>query len=253
MSNNVREKTPRWLPGFKEKPDTRIRLFCFPYAGGGAASFRSWQDAFRSDIQVLPVQLPGRGERLPEPGFKHLPDMIQALGPALLPYFDKPFAFFGHSMGALIAMELTRWLRRTGNPMPVQLFISARRAPQLPSKELPSYDLTESEFIERLRELNGTPPEVLDHPELMRLMIPLLRADFSVCETYQYQAEPPLNCPITVFGGLGDVEVPREKLDPWREHTTASFSLHMFPGNHFFIHSAQRDVLRLILETLPTQ
>jgi medium-chain acyl-[acyl-carrier-protein] hydrolase len=250
MSNNVREKRSLWLPGFKEKPDTRIRLFCFPYAGGSAANFRSWQDAFRSDIQVLPVQPPGRGERLPEPAFKHLPEMIQALGPALLPYFDKPFAFFGHSMGALISMELTRWLRRTGNPMPVQLFISARRAPQLSSTELPSYDLTESAFIERLRELNGTPPEVLDHPELMQLMIPLLRADFSVCETYQYQAEPPLNCPITVFGGLGDVEVPRESLEPWREHTTASFSLHMFPGNHFFIHSAQRDVLRLILETL---
>ena len=253
MSDKVREKTPRWLVGFKEKPETLVRLFCFPYAGGSAATFRAWPDAFPSHIQVLPVQLPGRGERLAEPGFKQLPDMIQTLGPALLPHFNKPFVFFGHSMGGLISLELTRWLRRTGNPMPVQLFISGRRAPQLPSEELPSFDLPEPEFIERLRELNGTPPEVLDHPELMQLMIPLLRADFSVCETYQYHAEPPLNCPITVFGGLGDVEVPREKLDPWREHTTASFSLHMLPGNHFFLHTAQRDVIRLIMEKLARQ
>ena len=250
MSGNVREKTPRWVVGFKEKPDTRIRLFCFPYAGGNAASYRSWQDALPTSVQVLPVQLPGRGERLSEPAFKHLPEMIQVLGPALLPYFNQPFVFFGHSMGALIVMELSRWLRRTGNPMPEQLFISGRRAPQLPSEELPSFDLTEPEFIERLRELNGTPPEVLDHPELMQLMIPLLRADFSVCETYQYQVEQPFNCPVTVFGGLEDVEIPREKLKPWHEHTTASFSLHMFPGNHFFIHAAQRDVIRLITQKL---
>lgn len=252
MSDNVREKTSRWLPGYKEKPDTSIRLFCFPYAGGNAASFRSWQDAFFRSIQLLPVQLPGRGERLSEPAFKHLPELIETLGPALLPYFDKPFTFFGHSMGALIAMELTRWLRRTGNPMPAHLFISGRRALHIPSEELPSHDLSEPEFIERLRELNGTPQEVLDHPELMQLMMPLLRADFSVCETYQYQAEPPLNCPMTVFGGLGDVDVPREKLEPWREHTTASFSLHMFPGNHFFIHSAQSDVIRIIAQKLAT-
>jgi medium-chain acyl-[acyl-carrier-protein] hydrolase len=248
--SNVREKTPRWLIGFKEKPDTLIRLFCFPYAGGSAANFRSWQDAFPSQFQALPVQLPGRGERLSQPAFKQLPDMIQALGPALLPYFDKPFVFFGHSMGGLISFELTRWLRRTGNPMPAQLFISGRQAPHVPNEELPSFDLPEPEFIEHLRELNGTPPEVLEHPELMQLLIPLLRADFSVSETYQYHAEPPLNCPITIFGGVGDVEVPREKLDPWRDHTTASFSLHMFPGDHFFIHTAQRDVIRVITEKL---
>ena len=110
--------------------------------------------------------------------------------------------------------------------------------------------LAEAEFIERLRELNGTPQEVLDHPELMQLMIPLLRADFSVCETYEYEVEPPLNCPITVFGGLGDIEVPREKLEPWRELTTSPFSLHIFPGDHFFIHSAQNEITRVVAQKL---
>jgi medium-chain acyl-[acyl-carrier-protein] hydrolase len=176
--------------------------------------------------------------------------MIEALGPALSPYLNKPFAFFGHSMGALILIEFTRWLRRTGGPMPVHLFVSGRRAPQVPDDTRPSYDLPEPEFIERLRELNGTPHAVLDHPELMQLMVPLLRADFGVCETYQYEREPPFDIPMTVFGGRDDVEVSREKLEPWREHTASSFSLHIFPGDHFFVHSAQNQVIRVIKEHL---
>ena len=254
MSRNVTEKSPtRWLPAFKERPDARLRLFCFPYAGGNAASFRGWADAFPRSIQVLAVQLPGRGERLSEPTFKDLPDMVQVLGPALSPYFNKPFAFCGHSMGALISFELTRWLRRTGGPMPVHLFVSGRRAPQLPDEEPVSYNLPEPEFIERLRKLNGTPQEVLNHPELMQLMAPLLRADFSVCETYQYENEPPLDIPITAFGGLEDFEVSRDKLEPWQAHTTASFSFHTFPGDHFFIHKSQNDIIRIVNKKLPVQ
>ena len=251
MSRDLREKSPtRWLPGFKENPDARLRLFCFPYAGGSAASFRGWPDAFPQSVQVSAVQLPGRGERVSEPAFKHLPEMVQALGPVLSPFLNKPFAFFGHSMGGLISLELTRWLRRTGGPMPVHLFIAGRRAPQLPEDEAPSHDLPEAEFIERLRQLNGTPQEVLDHPELMQLMVPMLRADFSVCETYQYKSEPPLNIPITVFGGRDDIDVSREKLEPWQAHTTGSFSFHTFPGDHFFIHSAQAQIIDVIRKSL---
>jgi medium-chain acyl-[acyl-carrier-protein] hydrolase len=251
MSGNVSDTSrTRWLPGFREKPEARLRMFCFPYAGGSAASFRGWPDAFPASIQVAAVQLPGRGERLSEPAFKHLPEMVQALGSALSPYLNKPFAFFGHSMGALILIELTRWLRRTGGPMPIHLFVSGRRAPQVPDDTAPTYDLPEAEFIDRLRQLNGTPQVVLDHPELMQLMVPLLRADFGVCETYQYDSEPPFDIPITVFGGRDDVEVSREKLEPWREHTTGSFSLHIFPGDHFFVHSAQNNIIRIIQERL---
>jgi medium-chain acyl-[acyl-carrier-protein] hydrolase len=195
------------------------------------------------------VQLPGRGERLSEPPFRYLNDAVEALAQALSPFFDKPFAFFGHSMGALIGLELSRWLRRERNLMPVHLFVSGRRAPQLPEKAR-TYDLPEPQFIARLRSLNGTPQGVLDHPELMQLMIPLLRADFSVCETYVYKIEPPLECPLTVFGGIGDVEVPREDLELWREHTTSVFSLQMFPGDHFFLHASQRGMLRIISQQL---
>lgn len=248
----MREKSEtRWLARSKEMPDAQLRLFCFPYAGGTAASFRLWQEALPRSIQLSAVQPPGRGDRLSEPPFRHLPEMIQALGPALLPFFNKPFAFFGHSMGALIIFELTRWLRSTDNPMPVHLFVSGRHAPHLPNDEPSIHDLPEPEFIERLRQLDGTPQEVLSHPELMQIMIPLLRADFSVCGTYEYQSEAPLNCPLTVFGGLEDVEVPREKLEPWRVHTSSSFSLQMFPGSHFFIHSAKDDLVRAISTKLP--
>jgi len=240
-----RSQTP-WLTNFKEKPDARFTLFCFPYAGGNASMFRLWQSELLREIQLASVQPPGRGDRLSEPAFKHLPEMVQELGPALLPFFNKPFAFFGHSMGALILFELTRWLRRAEKPMPTHLYVSGRPAPQLPDDEPPNRDLPEPQFIARLQELQGTPQEVLDHPELMQLMIPLLRADFSVCETYEYQDEAPLNCPITVFGGLGDIEVPREELEPWRVQTTSSFSLKMLAGDHFFVHSAKTDLIRVI-------
>jgi medium-chain acyl-[acyl-carrier-protein] hydrolase len=153
-------------------------------------------------------------------------------------------------MGGLIALELSRWLRREKKVMPIHLFISGKRAPQLRETEPPLYNLPDAEFISRLRRLNGTPQDVLDNSELMQLMIPILRADFSICETYEYQAEPPLDCPLTVFGGIGDLEVPAEELQSWREQTTSVFSLHMFPGDHFFLHAAQRDMLRIIAQKL---
>lgn len=240
----------RWLANCRLRPDATVRLFCFPYAGGSAAIFRTWQDGLPESIEDFPVQLPGRGGRYSEPPFHHLEETVAALAQALSPFFDKPFAFFGHSMGALIGLELSRWLRREKQVMPIHLFVSGKRAPQLSETEPPVYNLPEAEFIARLRRLNGTPQDVLDHPELMQLMVPLLQADFSVCETYEYQAEPPLDCPLTVFGGINDREVPVAELQSWREHTTSVFSLHRFPGDHFFLHAAQRDMLRIIAQKL---
>jgi medium-chain acyl-[acyl-carrier-protein] hydrolase len=147
--------------------------------------------------------------------------MVKSISEVIEPHLDKPFAFFGHSMGAMISHDLARALRRKYGVEPVHLFVSGRRAPQMPRTRKTTYDLPEPEFIEELRRLNGTPQEVLDQPELMQLMIPLLRADFSVCQTYQYEPEPPLTCPITVFGGLED-ETTREELVGWRAQTSAA-------------------------------
>jgi medium-chain acyl-[acyl-carrier-protein] hydrolase len=161
-----------------------------------------------------------------------------------------PFAFFGHSMGAMISFELARRLRREHDREPIHLFVSGRRAPQLPITEPPTYNLPEPQLIEDLRRLNGTPRAVLENPELLQLVLPLLRTDFEVCQTYTYTPQAPLSCPITVFGGLQDTEAPRESLAAWREQTTSSFTLRMFPGDHFFLHTTQHDMLRIIYEQL---
>jgi surfactin synthase thioesterase subunit len=217
-------------------------MFCFPYAGGGASAYRGWAAAMPPDLEVCPVQLPGRESRLREPAYERPEPLVLALAEVLQPHLDLPFVFFGHSMGALISFELARELRRRGGPMPLHLFVSARRAPQLPAREEPIHDLPEPEFVAKLRELNGTPEEVLQHAELMRLLMPVLRADFAVNEAYTFQPEEPFAAGISAFGGLGDEEVKREDLALWSEHTRGPFRLRMLPGDHFFLH-AGRDLV----------
>jgi medium-chain acyl-[acyl-carrier-protein] hydrolase len=239
-----------WITRHKPNPQARIRLFCFPYAGAGIAIFRAWPDALPADVEVCPVQFPGRGTRLTEPPFTRLAPLIQALAEALFPLFDKQFAFFGHSLGALVSFELARQLRRQYGVQPVRLFISADRAPQIPNRDPPVYDLPEGEFLAELRRLKGTPRELLQDEEVMQIMLPLLRADFAVYETYEYATEPPLNCPISVFGGLQDQRVTRGDLDAWRDQTSVCFSLRMFPGDHFFLNTTQPALLRVLSQEL---
>ena len=238
-----------WITYYKPNPRARLRLFCFPYAGGGTAVFRAWVDKMPDTVEVCPVQLPGRETRLMEAPFNRLSTLVRAAAQALLPYLEKPFAFFGHSMGALVSFELARQLRRRHDLEPAHLFVSGRWPPQLPDKSDPNYDLPDAQFMKELQSLNGTPKEVLDHPALMALMLPMLRADFEVCQTYRYVDEPPLNCPLTVFGGLQD-ETDRKSLETWREQTTASFSLRMLPGDHFFLHTARAQLIRIVAQEL---
>lgn len=239
-----------WIVSPKPNPQARLRLFCFPYAGGNALIYRQWQATLPPSVEVCPVQLPGRGKRIQERPFDRFQPLVEVAASALLPFFDKPFAFLGHSMGGLISFELARQLRRDSNPMPAHLFVSGRRAPQLASRETPTYDLPEAEFLDALRRLEGTPAEVLQQPELMQLMLPLLRADFAVCETYAYTAEPPLDCPISVFGGLQDSDVERGQLEAWATQTTAATRVRMLPGDHFFINSQQPLLLRTLTRDL---
>lgn len=247
MNTSVEKKVEaaRWLSYVRPNPAARLRLFCFPYAGGSAGVYRNWAASLSPQVEVLPVQLPGRETRLREAAYSSVRLLVEALGPALLPLLDRPFAFFGHSMGALISFELVRWLRRAGAAEPVQLFVSARIAPQLPDPDPPTYNLPEAEFIEEVRRLNGTPDEVLRHEELLRLLLPLLRADFSICQTYQYEEEAPLSCPIRAYGGLKDLTVTRRMLEGWGAQTAGPFVLRMMPGDHFFLHTSQ-----MLLQTL---
>jgi medium-chain acyl-[acyl-carrier-protein] hydrolase len=241
-----------WITCRKPSPQARLRLFCFPYAGGGVSIFRAWSDGLPADVEVCPVQLPGRGTRLTEPPFTRLSPLIQALAEALFPLLDKPFAFFGHSLGALVSFELARQLRRQYGVgvQPVHLFVSADRAPQIPNRDPPVHTLPEGEFLVELRRLNGTPSEVLEDEELRQIMLPVLRADFAVYETYVYSTEPPLNCPLSAFGGLQDQRVSLGDLEAWRDQTSVSFSLRMFPGDHFFLNTTQPVLLRVLSEEL---
>lgn len=208
--------------------------------------YRSWREILPSTVQVIPVELPGKGARLKETPFVSLPALIDDLSGVILPLLDTPFVFFGHSMGAVIAFELAHSLRRKYNREPQAIFVSGRRAPQIPDGDPVSYDLPKEEFMEELSRLDGTPREVLEHAELMEMMIPLLRADFQLIQTYNYVADLPLRCPIIVYGGLQDHDVSREMLLPWKELTSSRFALHMLQGDHFFLRSSQTLLLGLL-------
>jgi len=212
--------------------------------------YRAWADRMPESVELCLVQLPGRGSRSLESPFVRLISLVEAIEPAILEFLDKPFAFFGHSMGAKIGFELARHLRRKEKLEPTHLFVSGCRAPQLPREARPIHDLPEPDFIEELRRLNGTPNEVLENPELMQLMIPLLRADFAVCSTHTYMAESPLSCSISAYGGLADQEVSRENLEAWRVQTEAMFHLRTFPGDHFFVNANRALLLRVLSEEL---
>jgi medium-chain acyl-[acyl-carrier-protein] hydrolase len=245
------QPTERWLAYREVNPRARVRMFCFPYAGGGASAYRGWAGGLPPDVEVCPVQLPGRESRLREAPFETPGPLIQAIADALQPYLrDLPFVFFGHSMGAMIGFELSRELRRRGQTLPLHLFVSGRRAPQVPDDEEPIHALPEPEFIAKLRELNGTPEEVLQHAELMKLLIPVLRADFSVNETYVYTQEEPFDIGISCFGGLGDKEVSRDDCAAWKDQTRGRFRLRMLPGDHFFVHSAKDMILESVARDL---
>jgi medium-chain acyl-[acyl-carrier-protein] hydrolase len=244
----ITARTP-WLTNCKLDQKSNLRLFCFPYAGGGDSIFRKWPKRLSGGIEVCPVELPGRGARIMEPPFTELVPLVCAASLALAPHLDKPFAFFGHSMGALICFELARQLRRDYNLQPVHLFVSGRCSPQTRKDPTPA-DLPDSEFLETLRHSNGTPREVLENSELMELVLPIVRADFAVCKSYTYAPEPPFDFPITAFGGLEDQSVNRDCIEGWREHTTNSFVVRMLPGDHFFLNTLKSPLLEAISKGL---
>jgi medium-chain acyl-[acyl-carrier-protein] hydrolase len=239
-----------WLAKSPPAPNARVRLFCFPYGGGSASTFRAWPTALSPEVEVHPVQLPGRGPRMREPPFTDAYALVEAFLPKMSLYLDKPFAFFGHSVGGVMAFELSRRLRRDYGVEPCHLFVAAQRAPHLKYKDPIIYNLPEPQFREELRRLGGTPAEVLEHPELMEMLIPLLRADISVSQTYWCDTRHSLTCPLTVFGGLQDESDESESLAAWREHTVGRFDLKMFEGDHFFINTAQPSILDAIETTL---
>lgn len=237
-------KIDLWIESPRRNPRAECRLYCLPYAGGSGAIFRTWQKSLPETIEVVPLHLPGRGRRMKEPPLRNLMQMARTVVDDLLPVFrQKPFAFYGHSMGATISYEVARILRDERGPQPLALIVTGRQAPHLPDTFEPTYQLPQEEFVAQLRRLNGTPQAILDSAELMELMIPVLRSDFEAIETYVYQPAPPLDCPIFAFGGDQDADIKKEDIEAWGQHTKGEFKAKMFSGDHFFLHPQEQALL----------
>ena len=235
----------RWFEPLAQARTPLLRLFCFPYAGGNTQMYREWQRHFPAQVEVCLVHLPGRGRRMGEPPFTRLQSLVRAVADAIVPEIEGRFAFYGHSMGALISFELARELRRRNLSLPVHLFVSGRRAPSVPESKPPIFHLPAQELIAEIKRLNGTPNEFFEDPELQELSLPLLRADFEIVDTYEYFPDEPLPCSITVYGGEQDEHVPFESLTAWEGQTSAKYLLRMLPGDHFFIDNHKKEFIRV--------
>jgi surfactin synthase thioesterase subunit len=226
-----------------------MRLFCFPYAGGSARMFREWHDWFQPGIEVVAVELPGRGAHSQSPLIDRMDVMIQRLLPAITPLLDRPFALFGHSMGAVIAFELCRALQATGRRVPLHLFASGMHPPHVKG-QYRIHNLPDRQLVEALRALNGTPEEVIGDSSLVQFFLPLLRADLRLVETYRYTPGARLEHPITVFSGVGDFTTPTEQQHDWQRHTRSRCTVRFLEGNHFFIQEHAHLVAASILRSL---
>lgn len=235
-----------WVVVPVPNPTARLRLFCFPYAGAGSAAFGTWARQLPPVFECCIVQFPGRETRLREQPVSDWRVLMDALAEAIREWADKPFAFFGHSLGATVAFELTRRLRRDGDPLPIHLFVSGRAAPQLAPTRPPVHHLPDAEFRQELRQLQGTSEEVLQNEELMSLVMPFIRADFTLAECYPYHEEAPLALPLSAFGGSEDYYASEEAIKAWGQHTSATFEWRMYPGGHFFLHEHQSELLTAI-------
>ncbi len=228
-----------------------MRLFCFPYAGGGASIYRDWGALLPNDVEVVLLQLPGRETRLLEEPISDAAELTKALVDAITPLLDAPFSFFGHSMGTIVSFELARELRRRGMREPSSLFLSAGRAPHVPDPDPPIHELPDAAFIAELRaRYDGIPGEVLSNEELLELVLPGLRGDMKLLETHSFVAEEPLEAPITCFGGRDDHRLSHEDLEGWARHTRGAFVLRRLPGDHFFLHSQRSLLLRYLADDL---
>lgn len=240
----------RWIAGQVGKVDANVRLFCFGHAGSGGAFFYPWKTPHLPEIEVCPVVLPGREMRLGEEPYTRVEQVIEPLFSALLPLTGKPFALFGHSVGAVIAYELARRFTSSYVPAPLCLFVSGRRAPRLPARRQPFFGLPDHEFLATVSRMNGMRSELLEYPEVLQLFLPSLRADFEINDTYAFLPGPRLSCPVFAFVGDRDGEVYPTEMSDWAEVTSNQFMLRVFPGDHFYHKDAPPALLSAIRQSI---
>jgi surfactin synthase thioesterase subunit/glycosyltransferase involved in cell wall biosynthesis len=245
LALRLRDRAPAaaWFPGADAVEG--LRLFWFPHAGGGVAGA-----PVRAFHAICPVRLPGREARIAEAPFERMEPLVAALADAIRPYLAQPFAFFGHSMGAAVAFELARLLRRRNQPLPKLLVASGARAPQFRRNYTPPPAPGDEQFLAELQRLEGIPKELIEDAALMRAILPVLRADAGLYRRYVYTEDAPLDCAIRAYGGAGDANVRREHLEAWAEQTTASFAVRLFPGGHFYMPRSQPEFLAALAADL---
>ncbi|WP_194917889.1 thioesterase II family protein [Catenulispora rubra] len=222
-----------------------IRLFCLPPAGAGASTFRGWPEMLGPGVQVTAIQLPGREDRIREPAYDRLDGLLDELVPVLAGALDGPYALFGHSMGALIAYEAARRLVAQGAPPPVHLFASAHGAPHAPYRRSYVSSLPEPEFKRAMMSLNEIPKAAIEEAAFLSLLLPTLRADFQLCETYRYADGEPLPCRLTALVGADDDVSPMD-LALWRELNTGPFRIRVIDGDVTFLVKHRRQVAEVV-------
>lgn len=250
-SSGVAVRGSAWVLRPRPVVSAKYRVFFFPYAGVGPSIYRAWLDALPGELEARLVQLPAREARWREPALTRMADIAPAAAAAIAAELDAPFIFYGHSLGALAAFEVTRQLRAMGAPMPAHLFLGAHRAPHLPNPHPEMRHLADDAFVTELRRrYDGIPEAVLANPELLELMLPALRADFTAYETYTYTSQVPLGVPISAFGGETDLYVRPSEVTEWRQQTEGAFRMRVVPGGHFFLQGERDRILAAIRDDL---
>ena len=246
----MNDRGDKWKKVLNPSTSKKVSLFCFPYAGGGGHIYYNWHHYCSTDLEIQCIQLPGRGVRINESPIDNVRELIKVIYAELDFNWSQPYAFFGHSMGALISYELAVYIYEQEKKLPQGLFLSARVPPHLANKKENVHLLSDQDFIQELKRLNGTPEEALNNEELLQLMLPTIRADFAICETYQYEKRTPLPTPLTVFGGKEDSEVSPSQLAEWDQYTSEKFQQLNYDGGHFFLHQYEGDIIQTIEKQL---
>lgn len=240
----------RWIGPVSKSSSSLVRLLCIPYAGAGASLFHSWQAELGSEIDVVPVLLPGRETRLQDRLVTSVDEMVAGIVGELHLVWDRPFAIFGHSMGGLIAYRTAQLLQNRSMPMPQQVFLSACEPHRARRDGPPDHELSDEDFVRVVGQMDGTPPELLANDELVSLVLPRLRADFAVVDSFRLANGSRIGIPITAMAGSEDERVTWDSVRQWSQHTAAGFTAHLLRGNHYFIADARDRLLRIIRDQL---
>lgn len=227
-----------------------IKLFCFPYAGGTSAIYAKWRRYISKNINLCPIELAGRGQRYEAPLYNTLNEVIEDVYSIIKNDIDDNYAFFGHSMGCLVAYELAHKIRKLGKNSPYHIFFSGKSAPHSEKVSRNIYNLPDEEFKSEILSLGGTPKEILEQQELLDIFLPILRADFKVNDTYKYiEPDKKLDCNITVINGKED-DMSLSDIVGWKQHTSGDCKIYMMDGGHFYLNDKYEDIIKIINHTL---